>query len=89
MTRLFWLASLRGWRGEFKPSLVLQAVAGLGPMVPTTVREADGWLTVAPTDLLEATKSRSSRPGSGEFLRTLEERGYLGLDSVGKLAGTK
>lgn len=82
----FLLGMFAGMEGRLKPSLVMQAVSGLGPMIPTTVTESDGWLTLAPANLMEAARTRTSRPILGEFLRTYDANGYLTLASVGKLA---
>ncbi len=82
----FLLGMFAGMEGQLKPSLVMQAVTGLGPMVPTNVTEQDGWLTIRPAHVLETVQTRTSRPALGEFLREFDQKGYLTLDSVGTLA---
>ena len=84
----FLMGMFAGMEGNLKPSLVMEAVTGLGPMMPTDVTEQDGWLTLAPSDRIEALKSRADRQELGELLRSFDKNGYMTLADVGKLAQT-
>lgn len=82
----FLLGMFAGMEGRLKPSLVLQAVSGLGAMIPTTVSEEDGWMLVSPLDPIEAVETRAARPELGELLRGFDQNGYVTLESASKVA---
>lgn len=85
---MFLVAMFGGMEGSFKPSLVMQAVSGMGQVIPTTITEADGWMTIAPVDRLETLKSRMDRAAFGEYLRNDAENGYVTIASTAKLAAS-
>ncbi len=84
----FLIGMFAGMEGKLKPSLIMQTITGLGPMVPTNVLEQDGWLTIAPVDLEAAERSRTSRVALGNFLRAYDQAGFLSLDMVGNLVAS-
>jgi hypothetical protein len=83
---MFLVAMLSGMEGSFKPSLVMQAVSGFGQVLPTTITETNGWMTLTPADRLATLQSRMSREALGSYLREQEQNGCVSIDSTAKLA---
>ncbi len=85
---MFLISMFAGMEGTFKPSLVLQAVSGFGQILPTSVNEADGWMTLAPIDRLAPAKSRMARAVLGTYLRQRETDGFTSINAAAALAAS-
>jgi len=85
---MFLVALFAGMDGTLKPSLVLQAVTGLGQMLPINVTEQNGWLVGAPADRLGSEKNRIDRAALGNYLRALDQNGFVSVDDTAALAIT-
>ncbi|MEA2553399.1 MAG: hypothetical protein QOJ65_1575 [Fimbriimonadaceae bacterium] len=83
---LFLVAMFAGQEGKLKPTLIIQALTGLGPISQMSLTEADGWMTVAPDDRYQAYISRTNRAALGQYLRAFNENGFAPIAATAKLA---
>jgi len=85
---MFLVSMMAGMEGSLKPSLVLQAVQSTGQILPMSVDEKDGWLTIAPVDRMATLDSRVSRAALGKYLRQAEDDGFVSLRNRSTLAAS-